>query len=148
MSFLIKRQGCGFRDHMHYVLFMGTKIINTFVAEPPKGLGKIKLMGSRMHGEWCSNPRQVAMEMLNFFNNLFSSTSTCQPEVALESVQFIIIEEMNKELLSEFTEIEVQVAFKQMAPLKAPSPDGIPPFSMSIIWNWLVRISRHLFYLS
>ena len=85
---------------MHYVLFMGTKIISTFIAEPPKGLGKIKLMGSRMHGEWCSNPRQVAIEMLNFFNNLFSSTSTCQPEVALESVQFIIIEEMNKELLS------------------------------------------------
>ena len=35
-------------------------------------------------GEWCSNPRQVATKMLNFFSNLFSSTNTCQPEVALD----------------------------------------------------------------
>ena len=35
-------------------------------------------------GEWCSNPRQVSTKMLNFFSNLFSSTNTCQPEVALD----------------------------------------------------------------
>lgn len=61
-------------------------------------------------GEWCLDPRQVATEMLNFFSNLFSSTRTCQPEVALETVQCIATEEMNRELLLEFTEKEVQVA--------------------------------------
>ena len=36
MSFLIKRQGCGFRDHVQDGLFMGTKILNTFIVGHPK----------------------------------------------------------------------------------------------------------------
>ena len=32
---------------------------------------------------------------------------------------------MNKELVGEFTHAEVEIALNQMAPLKAPGPDGI-----------------------
>ena len=38
-----------------------------------------------------------------------------------------VTDDMNAMLLQEFTELEVEEALKQMAPLKAPGPDGIPP---------------------
>ena len=147
-SFLIKRQGCCFRDHVHYGLFMGTKILNTFIAEPPKDLGKIKLMGSRMH-------RVNGVRIQGRYQRrcwIFLAIYFLQPIHANLRwpwiVQCIVTEEMNRELLLEFTKNEVQVALNQMAPLKAPGPDSMPPFLISIIGNWLVRISRHLFYLS
>lgn len=43
MNNWIKRQGCGFRDRVHYGQLMAKKIQNNFIAEPPKDIGKIKL---------------------------------------------------------------------------------------------------------
>ena len=34
---------------------------------------------------------------------------------------------MNQQLTKEYSENEVKAALKQMYPLKAPSPDGMPP---------------------
>ena len=74
--------------------------------------------------------------MLNFFKNLFSSTYACQLELAaLETVQCLVTEDMNKELLVEFTENEVKEALNQMAPLKAPDPDGMPPLFYQHYWD-------------
>lgn len=42
---------------------------------------------------------------------------------------------MNAELTSEFTKVEVEVALKQMAPLKAPGPDSMPPIFFQQYWN-------------
>ena len=39
----------------------------------------------------------------------------------------VIDDEMNGMLSQEFSEQEVVAALKQMAPLKAPGPDGMPP---------------------
>ena len=80
-------------------------------------------------------PKQIAMEMLNFFSNLFSSTRTCQPEMALETVHCLVIEDMNKDLLVEFIENEVKVALNQMAPLKALGLDGMSPLFYQHYWN-------------
>ena len=38
-----------------------------------------------------------------------------------------VTDEMNVDLMKEFTEVEVKEALNQMAPLKASSPDGMPP---------------------
>lgn len=35
----------------------------------------------------------------------------------------------------EFTKGEVDLAFKQMSPLKAPGPDGMPPLFNQHYWN-------------
>ena len=45
----------------------------------------------------------------------------------LDHIPRVIIEEMNAALMGSFLESEVVIALKQMAPLKAPSPDGMPP---------------------
>ena len=48
-------------------------------------------------------------------------------EAALNHMERSVTDDMNAMLLQEFTELEVEEALKQMAPLKAPSPDGMPP---------------------
>ncbi len=50
----------------------------------------------------------------------------------------VVTEEMNEELSREFTPGEVAVALKQMAPLKAPGLDGLPPLFYHKYWH-LIR---------
>ena len=47
--------------------------------------------------------------------------------VATNSIQKVITKEMNSMLSSEFTLLEVKQAINQIAPLKAPRPNGMPP---------------------
>lgn len=42
---------------------------------------------------------------------------------------------MNAQLSTEFSEWEVKQAINQMAPLKAPRPDGMPPLFYQYYWN-------------
>ena len=39
----------------------------------------------------------------------------------------VVTDEMNKNLIGNFSKDEVTIALKQMAPLKAPEPNGMPP---------------------
>ena len=93
------------------------------------------------------NPKEIANEFLRYFSELFSTSSNCQPELALDTIQSLVTEDMNRLLNVEFTEEEVKVALNQMAPLKSPGPGGMPPLFSSTI-GWWVRISQLLFYLS
>ena len=47
----------------------------------------------------------------------------------------MVTEEMNEELMKEFSEIEVKEALNQMAPLKALGPDGMPPLFYQHFWS-------------
>ena len=48
-------------------------------------------------------------------------------EEVLRAVPTIITEEQNAMLATEFVKAEVEEALKQMEPLKALGPDGLPP---------------------
>ena len=86
-------------------------------------------------GRWCSDPREVASAILDFYSNLFSSPQTYQPEVVLDSIQCIVTNDMNIQHLEEFSKNEVHVALNQMAPLKAPGTDGMPPIVYQHYWD-------------
>ena len=81
--------------------------------------------------------------VLEFHSNLFSSPHTCQPVVALDSIQSIVTANMNRQLSSDFLESEVQVAFSQMAPLKARGLDGMPPLFYQHYWNLVSKDITH-----
>ena len=86
-------------------------------------------------GHWQSNPKEIANEFLRYFSELFSSSNNCQPESALDTIQSLVIDDMNRLLNAEFTEEEVKVALNQMAPLKSPGPDGMPPLFFQHYWD-------------
>ena len=46
-----------------------------------------------------------------------------------------VTDEMNADLMKEFTEVEVKEALNQMAPLKASSPDGMPLLFYQHFWG-------------
>ena len=53
----------------------------------------------------------------------------------MEVVPHVVTEEMNTDLTREFTKAEVVHALKQMTPLKAPRPDGMPFIFYQHYWH-------------
>lgn len=51
----------------------------------------------------------------------------------LEATPQVLTGETNEKFLSEFSRLEVDLALKQMSPLKALGPDRMPPISTSNI---------------
>ena len=86
------------------------------------------IMGIRnQSNDWCTQPNQISAIFLEYYQQLFSSSN---PEVTvgdLDSIPQVVTVEMNETLTGEFQVWEVESALKQMAPLKAPSPDGMLP---------------------
>ena len=78
-------------------------------------------------GERCGEEREIVNILIELYDNLFSSSIPVQIEEALEATPLVITAEMNNELLAPFQRSEVDFALKQMNPLKALGPDGMPP---------------------
>ena len=85
-------------------------------------------------GERCEEEGEVANILIEFYENLFSSSIPVQIEEALEATPLVITAEMNNELSTPFQRSEVDLALKQMNPLKAPGPDGMPPLFFQQFW--------------
>ena len=73
--------------------------------------------------------------VVQYYQNLLSSANQQFCDSVTDSIQTMITEEMNSKLSSEFTHLEVKQAINQMAPLKAPRPDGMPPLFYQHYWN-------------
>ena len=71
-------------------------------------------------------PTDISIVLVNYYKNLFTSTVQIMPHNILSCVPPIIDEKMNAALGHEFIAKEVEDALPQMAPLKAPGPDGLP----------------------
>ena len=76
---------------------------------------------------WCTKPEEVSDMFMTYFQQLFSSSNPEITEVDLDSIPRIVTAEMNENLTENFQAWEVELALKQMAPLKALGPDGMPP---------------------
>ena len=78
-------------------------------------------------GVWVTRPNDIVETFIESYQQLFASSNPTMEEAALNHMERSVTDDMNAMLLQEFTELEVEEALKQMAPLKAPGPDGIPP---------------------
>ena len=63
-------------------------------------------------GERCEEERDLANILIEFYDNLFSSSIPIQIEVALEAIPLVNTAEMNNELSTPFQRSEVDLALK------------------------------------
>nr|XP_023906708.1 uncharacterized protein LOC112018414 [Quercus suber] len=86
------------------------------------------------HGVWREGPNEVAEIFIHYYSELF--TTSCPPthHEALNHIPQVITDDMNHELTSRFEDWEVIQALKQMAPMKAPGPNGMPPLFFQHFW--------------
>ena len=62
----------------------------------------------------------VAGLLENYYQQLFTSSNPSEVDGVTQHIGWVVTEEMNKELIGDFTRAEVELALNQMAPLKAP----------------------------
>ena len=87
------------------------------------------------NGTWQSNQDEIGHVMESYYKELFSTSSPNLEADSLEKIPCMVTDEMNAELMKKFTELEVKEALNQMAPLKAPGPDGMPPLFYQHFWS-------------
>ena len=86
-------------------------------------------------GRLCTRPSQVIDIITNFYQDLFTTDGpSCFDEV-VDTIPHVVSPEMNATLSADFTINEGEVAMRQMAPLKAPEPDGMPPLFYQNYWS-------------
>ena len=73
---------------------------------------------------WCTKLEEVSDMFMTYFQQLFLSSNPEITEADLDSILRIVTAEMNENLTENFQAWEVELALKQMAPLKASGPDG------------------------
>ena len=86
------------------------------------------------NGQWSANNEEVADIIIQYYKELFTSANPMFPEEVLLTTETQVSAQINEKLSADFKAWEVHEAMKQMAPLKAPSPDGMPPIFFQHFW--------------
>ena len=73
--------------------------------------------------------------IVDFYTKLFSSSNPSGLESVIQHTKRVVSGDMNATLIEDFTSLEVESALRQMAPLKAPGPDGMPPIFFQHYWD-------------
>ena len=84
---------------------------------------------------WQEDDARMEEIVVEYYNDLFSSTNPIDFTELLNAVQQKVSLAMNEELTRDFTGVEVRAALKQMYPFKAPGPDGMPPLFYQHFWS-------------
>ena len=74
-----------------------------------------------------TNPDGIASVLNKFYQELFETSNLTHVDEVLSYVLPCITDEMNRDLVANFEEWEVAAALNEMAHLKAPGPDDMPP---------------------
>ena len=72
---------------------------------------------------------------MEYYQQLFTSSNLEDLTADLDFIPHIVTKDMNDILTGEFQAWEVEAALKQMAPLKAPGPDEMPPLFYHNLWD-------------
>ena len=86
-------------------------------------------------GVWQTKEGVISQVLVDFYAGLFTTSNTHYLESILEGVQEVVTWEMNTKLTGPYTREEVECAIKEMAPLKALGPDGMPPLFYQTYWS-------------
>ena len=86
-------------------------------------------------GVWQIEEDKLEEIAIGYFGDLFSTSNPVDFSDLLLAVQPKVTHAMNEWLVRPFVESEVNVALKQMYPLKAPGPNGMPPLFFQHFWS-------------
>ena len=76
------------------------------------------------------------MGLLNeYYSKLFSPSHPHDFKCIIDGVDTVVTEEMRTDLAHPYMSDEVDVAIKEMAPLKALGLDGMPPLFYQTYWS-------------
>ena len=114
----------------------GDKNSRYFHSCATKRYRKILIEGMRDEkGSWKTNSEDFTEILVSYYHSLFNSTGHLDSSQVWECVPRVITNEMNALLCQKFEVHEVEVALQQMAPLKAPGPDRMPPLFYQHFWG-------------
>nr|XP_023915547.1 uncharacterized protein LOC112027102 [Quercus suber] len=75
---------------------------------------------------------------------LFTSSNLAMNDAVVDQIPCLISYVMNEELVANFTKEEVVEALKQMEPLKARGPDGLPPLFFQHYWHAIGVVANRM----
>ena len=84
---------------------------------------------------WKAQPDDIANVLVSCYQELFTTANPTPSNAILDLVPHVITSEMNSMLTTNFLEGEVELALKQMTPLKALRPDDMPPLFYQHFWQ-------------
>ena len=77
-------------------------------------------------GVLVSGDSNVSSMMIGYYSKLFTTSESSNIEEVVQFTKRVVTDKMNSGLIGNLSKEEVTIALKQMAPLKAPKPDGMP----------------------
>ena len=83
---------------------------------------------------WIEDGDQIGQKFVSYFEELFTTSWPKVEQEMLDAIQPKVTERMNSTLTQDFHAMEVEKALKQMHPLTAPGPDGMPPLFYHHFW--------------
>ncbi|XP_073015397.1 uncharacterized protein [Primulina eburnea] len=87
------------------------------------------------NGEWITDEEKLKSTIQNYYSTLFQSDHTCNLTSLERGVFPPLADSKSRALYAPFSSEEVKQALDDMAPFKAPGPDGIPAGFYQKMWN-------------
>ncbi|XP_050258807.1 uncharacterized protein LOC126703778 [Quercus robur] len=136
VGLLVKKEQMWQQRSKTHWLKLGDKNSKFFHTKASQRFRRNRILGIEDHnGVWCVGEEKVAEVFENYYSSLFTTSNPNGFEEVTQHVGRVVNEEMNKELIGDFSRGEVERALNQMAPLKAPGPDGMPPIFYQHYWR-------------
>ncbi|XP_062155084.1 uncharacterized protein LOC133863105 [Alnus glutinosa] len=95
-------------------------------------------------GRTCTTQHEVENAFKLYFQDLFSAGSTLEVEQSLAALERKVTSQMNERLVADLNVEEISQALNQMAPLKAPGPDGFPTAFFQQNWSTIQEESAFI----
>ena len=88
-----------------------------------------------VEGTWHEDEDHISGMFTAYFAELFTSYNPHDLDHVLDGVQSVVTDDMKADLAKPYLMEEVEFSIKEMAPLKAPRPDEMPPLFYQTYWS-------------
>ena len=86
-------------------------------------------------GAWHEDEDHISSTFTAYFAELFTSYNPHDLDRVLDGVQNVVTDDMRADLAKPYLMEKVEFAIKEIAPLKAPGLDGMPPLFYQPYWS-------------